>query len=139
MLSQQYTRNLIIGQFAAEVFNESAALMLQEQYKEADGFFQTRSGRLLQNLGGKPWQVTAGDNPSMTVSFVKHIRFLDLKKTGKGKKKKVYRRIYNRFFHGYIYGYAYKRLRYGFTQGVRAEIIQRLRQAGYDIPDSSNV
>jgi hypothetical protein len=55
MLSQQCTRNLIIGQFAAEVFNESASLMLQEQYKEAAGFFQTRSGRLLQNLGGKPW------------------------------------------------------------------------------------
>jgi hypothetical protein len=135
MLSQQYTRNLIIGEFAAEVFNESAALMLQEQYKEAAGFFQTRSGRLLENLGSKPWQVTAGDKPSLTIDFVKHIRFLDLKKTAKGKKKKVYRRIYNRFFYGYIYGYAYKRLRYGLTQGVRTEIIQRLRQAGYQIND----
>jgi hypothetical protein len=139
MISQQYTRNLIIGEFAAEVFNESATLMLQEQYKEAAGFFQTRSGRLLANLSGKPWRTTAGDNPSMTIDFVRHIRFLDLKKTARGKKKKVYRRIYNRFFHGYIYGYAYKRLRYGLTQGVRAEIIQRLRQAGYTIPDSSNI
>jgi hypothetical protein len=139
MLSQQYTRNLIIGQFAAEVFNESANLMLQEQYKEAAGFFQTRSGRLLQNLSSKPWQVAAGDSPSMTISFVKHIRFLDLSKTAKGKKKQVYRKIYNRFFHGYIYGYAYKRLRYGLTQGVRTEIIQCLRQAGYNIPDSSNI
>lgn len=136
MISQQYTRNLIISQFAAEVFNESAALMLQEQLKEAGGFFQTRSGRLLQNLGGKPYSVTNGDNPSLTVNFVKHIRFLDLKKTAKHKKKKVYRRIYNRFFHGYIYGYAYKRLRYGLTQGVRAEMIERLRKSGYNIPNA---
>jgi hypothetical protein len=137
MLSQQYTRNLIIGEFAAEVFNESAALMLQEQYKEAAGFFQTRSGRLIQNLSSNPWRVSAGDNPSMTIDFVKHIRFLDLSKTARGKKKKVYRRIYNRFFHGYIYGYAYKRLRYGLTQGVRTEIIQHLRQAGYDIASNT--
>jgi hypothetical protein len=137
MLSQQYTRSLIISEFAAEVFNESAALMLQEQYKEAAGFFQTRSGRLLENLGGKPYRVAAGDNPSLTIDFVRHIRFLDLSKTARGKKKKVYRHIYNRFFHGYIYGYAYKRLRYGLTQGVRTEIIQRLRQAGYDIASNT--
>ncbi|MDR3236830.1 MAG: hypothetical protein LBT48_08950 [Prevotellaceae bacterium] len=87
MTSQQYTRNLIIGQFAAEVFQESANLMLQEQLKEAAGFYQTRSGRLLQNLSSKPFTVTAGENPSLTIEFVKHIRFLDLSRTAKNKKK----------------------------------------------------
>jgi hypothetical protein len=137
MISQQYTKNLIINEFAANILTESATLMLQHQQQEASGFFQTRSGKLMQNLEGKPFHVNKGDNVSLTLDFVKHIRFLDLKKTAAGKNKKVYRRIYNRFFHGYIYGYAYKRLRYGFVQGVRTEIIERLRQSGYDINSNS--
>jgi hypothetical protein len=137
MISQQYTKNLIINEFAADVLNESAVLMFEHQQQQASGFFQTRSGRLMQNLGSKPFHVNKGDDVSLTVNFVKYIRFLDLKKTAKGKNKKVYRRIYNRFFHGYIYGYAYKRLRYGLTQGIRNEIIERLRLSGYNIDNNS--
>jgi hypothetical protein len=136
MISQQYTKNLIIGEFAADVFKESATLMLHEQQKVA-GFYRTRSGQLLQNLGSKPFTVTSGESPSLTIQFIPYLRFIDLKKTAKGKNKKVYQKIYNRFMHGYIYGYAYKRLRYGLTQGIRNEIIERLRQSGYDIPNKS--
>lgn len=135
MLSQVYTRNLIIAEFAAQVFNEASSLMLGEQLKEASSFFKVRSRQLLNNLSSKQTATVhqTSDSASLTIDFVKHIRFLDLSKTARGKRKKVYRRIYNRFYYGYIYGYTYKRLQYGLTQGVRAEITERLKAAGYNI------
>jgi hypothetical protein len=136
MISQQHTKKLIIGTFAADIFKEAATLMLEEQQKEA-AFFRVRTGRLLQHLGSKPFTVTGGENPSLTINFLKYVRFLDLKKTAKGKKKKVYRRIYNRFVFGYIYGYAYKRLRYGLSENVRGMIIERLTASGYQLSKKS--
>lgn len=55
---------------------------------------------------------TASDGSfEVTVRYPRHIRFLDMKKTAKGVKKKKYEPIYNKYVYGYLRSDIRKKLR----------------------------
>ena len=72
--------------------------MLENQAKIAAANYGQRSGRLSDALQGSP----SVQSMSVTVSYPKHIRFLDMKKSRSGKKKKRYATIYNKQVYAHL-------------------------------------
>ena len=62
------------------------------------------------------------------------IRFMDLKKTAFGKRKKIYHPIYNKPVYGYLFGYAYDRMRFGLTNYLRQETTAKVDAIQIEIP-----
>lgn len=75
-----------------------AEVLLESQRATAVGYYSQRTGRLSDALQGSP----SVQSMSVTVSYPKHIRFLDMKKTRHGKKKKRYAAIYNKEVYGHL-------------------------------------
>ena len=118
MVSQQVNQPRF-AQFAAEVLSDTAGRLLPNQYGIADTYLR-RSGDLADKLSSPIYTVVANDDgANLTINYPAKIRFLDLKKTRRGRLKKVYYPIYNRPVYGYIYGYALARLRAALNSNVR--------------------
>lgn len=75
-----------------------AEVLLARQSAIASAKYGQRSGRLSDALQGSP----SVQSMSVTVSYPKHIRFLDMKKSRSGKKKKRYAAIYNKQVYGHL-------------------------------------
>ena len=92
MITDQYKHEL------NTLLTNQASTLLAHQKGIAAATFKTRTGTLAQALSGQP-QVT---DMQVSIPYPKHIRFLDLKKTKLGKRKKRYAAIYNRYVYGYL-------------------------------------
>ena len=75
-----------------------AEVLLDSQGAIASAKFGQRSGKLFDALQGTP----SVQSMSVIVSYPKHIRFLDMKKSRSGKKKKRYAAIYNKQVYGHL-------------------------------------
>ena len=75
-----------------------AEVLLESQAAIASANYSRRSGQLSDALQGTP----SVQSMSVTVSYPLHIRFLDMKKGRRGKKKKRYAPIYNKYVYGYL-------------------------------------
>lgn len=118
MVSQQVNQPRF-AQFAAEVLSDTAGRLLNQQSGIADTYLR-RTGSLAEKLASPIYNVVANeDGANLTINYPAKIRFLDLKKTRRGRLKKVYYPIYNRPVYGYIYGYALARLRAALNSNVR--------------------
>lgn len=80
--------------------------LLNRQVNIFDATYENRSGRMSSALHAAP---SVGE-AEVTVSYPKHIRFLDMKKTRSGKRKKRYAAIYNKYVYGYLKADVWKRL-----------------------------
>ncbi len=130
MISQKHQKTLLHRKFTANVLAESAESILKEQTATAKTYIPRRSGDLLVKLQSRPFTVVpSGSGAVLTLEYLKYTRFLDMKKTPKGRKKKNYHALYNKIFYGTIYGYTYNALRYGLTGAVREEIFSTLRKS----------
>ena len=92
---------MITDQFRHEVgtfLQDQAAKLLTHQGEIASATYQERTGRLQQSLNHLPFP----KDGRIEVSYPIHIRFLDMKKGRKGKKKKHYAPIYNKYVYGYM-------------------------------------
>lgn len=72
--------------------------LLETQRGIAQATYRTRTGQLMNSLSGG---VTVSDC-KVDIPYPVHIRFLDMKKTRTGKKKKRYFPIYNKYVYGYL-------------------------------------
>jgi len=97
--------------FIQETLEQEGARLLRNQGTAIETAYQRRSGRL---MGGR--SVAVGD-AKLTFTHPIYERFLDI---GGGKR----RRIHNRFVFG-TYGAIARRLMYGFTEEVAAEIARK--------------
>lgn len=77
-----------------------AEALLGKQASVLSSTYNERSGLLSRALNDTP--NLGGDGLSVELSYPIHIRFLDLKKTASGKKKKRYAPIYNKYVYGYL-------------------------------------
>lgn len=75
-----------------------AEVLLESQAAIASANYSRRSGHLSDALQGTP----SVQSMSVTVSYPLHIRFLDMKKGRRGKKKKRHAPIYNKYVYGYL-------------------------------------
>lgn len=83
-----------VGQY----LKRKAEVLLESQAAIASVNYSRRSGQLSDALQGTP----SVQSMSVIVSYPKHIRFLDMKKSRSGKKKKRYAAIYNKQVYGHL-------------------------------------
>lgn len=118
MITQQVNQPHF-AQFAAEILSDTAGRLLPTQQRIADTYLR-RSGELAEKLASPIFNVSSNsDGANLTINYPGKIRFLDLKKTSRGRKKKVYYPIYNKPLYGYVYGYALARLRAALNSNIR--------------------
>lgn len=72
--------------------------LLAQQAGIASASYNTRSGSLARALASRAEVKDA----TVSVPYPVHIRFLDMKKTRTGRKKRHYTPIYNRYVYGYL-------------------------------------
>lgn len=125
----KYNKDLAFNKYATDVMEEGAKILLKEQKETLQTYYNRQSGGLERNLGGSNYFVTEmGGGPMLVINYMLKLRFLDMKKTAKGKNKKLYEPIYNKLVWGFVFGRIYKQLRYGFTQEVRNRYTEKLRE-----------
>ncbi|MFH0760720.1 MAG: hypothetical protein V2A67_04390 [Bacteroidota bacterium] len=129
MISAKYRKDMAFNLYAAEVFQEGAEMMLHEQRATAKTYLNRRTCNLLRHLESSPFQVMVNQfNATLILQYFTSVRFTDLRKTVKGKTKKVYGPIYNKIVWGVAFGHIYPQLRYGFTAQVREKYTLELRK-----------
>lgn len=106
MITEKYTKPLPMQ--ASDVMHEIALRLLSSQAQILRIDYNERTGNIMSALQSIPFDIYQnGGNPSLTIDYPTTLRFLDLKKTATGKRKKLYSAIYNRPLFGHIYGHGY--------------------------------
>ncbi len=130
MLSQSLNQSKKPGliEQVSSIFYDTADELLKEQAGIAETYYNRRSGDLISNLTGRNFAVMSSSRGvRLIIDYIKYIRFLDLKKTAKGKKKKNYHPIYNRPLYGYIYNITYPKLQNGLSNNVRERTVKPMK------------
>lgn len=121
MLTNSYTRSVPLNVSVAETAHDIMQLLLQRQTAIARIDYEPHLkpiGRknlqahpgphLVEQLASmQPSINTSNDEINILLAYPATIRFLDLKRTKSGKKKRRYTAIYNRPLFGHIYGKGY--------------------------------
>lgn len=135
MLSQQYKKGLSFIEHSASVLDDTAQKLLREQSGILSTYYNRRTGDLARHLQSRPFNVhRSGSGVSLVIDYYAQIRFMDLKKTVRGKKKKVYYPIYNKPLYGFMFGYAYHQLRGGFLEYLRNQTTAKVNTIHIEIP-----
>lgn len=100
MIADNYKHQL------SSFLGKQGTALLAHQKAIAESFYGQKTGSLASALSGTP---TVTDL-KVSVPYPKHIRFLDMKKTRLGKRKKKYAAIYNRYVYGYLKSPVYRLL-----------------------------
>lgn len=122
-------KSLVFNKYAADVMREVAVDLFKEQAETAEVYLNERTGGLLKHLRSAPFTILQSNGQvALELEYILQIRFLDLKKTKKGKKKRNYTPIYNKLVWGFIFGNLYPQLKYGFTEQVRQRYIGAMQE-----------
>ena len=111
---------MITEEYIHEILVEMSGYLLSVQRSIATAYYGQRTGQLVSALSG----TAMIKDRQMHIQYPMHIRFLDLKRTPGGNKKKVYEPIYNKYVYGYIYIGVYRALMAGITGEIRRQITQ---------------
>lgn len=135
MLSEQYKKGLSFIEHSTAVLDDTAEKLLHEQRGILKTYYNRRTGTLQQHLQSRPFNVRrSATGVNLIIDYLAQIRFMDLKKTSRGKRKKIYHPIYNKSLYGYLFGYAYHRLRLGLLEYLRQETTAKVNTIHIDIP-----
>lgn len=109
MLTAQYNRTVPFNVSVSEAATDIMRLLVKRQAAIASmDYNRRRAPHLSDLLTGMQAQVDRTDDEvQIQLNYPATIRFLDLKKTKYGKKKRVYSPIYNRPLFGHLYGRGY--------------------------------
>ena len=78
--------------------NQTEKLFVRQREAAAEAPYYRRTGRLKDALWNRP----SASGTKIEITYPLHIRFLDMKKGRKGKRKKRYAPIYNKYVYGYL-------------------------------------
>jgi len=135
MLSQEYEKGLSFVDHSSAVLEDTAEKLLQEQRGILETYYNPRTGTLARHLQSRPFNVKRSERGvNLIIDYIAQIRFMDLKKTALGKKKKIYYPIYNQPLYGYLFGYAYHRLRLGLLEYLRQNTTAKVDTIHIEIP-----
>lgn len=128
MFTQQYSKMPFFNDRLVEILYGSGRDILQKQNYLARNFLVRRTGALLSNVGGDNFNVQASSQrANLIIDYISTIRFLDLKKTASGKKKRNYVQIYNKVLYGFLYGKTFPALRFRMSENIRENFAGTLR------------
>lgn len=112
-----------IPEMTARVFQAGGKRLTELQRRVLQRAYMRHTGHLDAQLSGDPVKVQqSGSDVSMTIDYLGYMKFLDLKKTSKGKRKKRYAPIYNKYVFGFLMGYTYNNLRAGMAEVADREL-----------------
>ena len=135
MLSQQYKKGLSFVDHSAAVLEDTAEKLLHEQRGILETYYNRRTGTLARHLQSRIFNVKRSERGvSLIIDYLAQIRFMDLRKTASGKRKKIYHPIYNQPLYGYLFGYAYHRLRLGLLEYLRQGTTAKVNTIHVEIP-----
>jgi hypothetical protein len=104
----------------ANIYREGKDLRMK---RRQGATIRRRSGALLDSLESKDFDIVSDDDRFLlTARFVKHLRFLDMKRLGNWK-------IYNRQVWGILYNNAIPDIKYNFGREVADYVGDSLREA----------
>ena len=130
MISEKYIQGQLYSEFTAQVLRTAAPKIMSEQADRVYAYYNERTGHIYDSLQNQAFRVIKmGDGAILQFDYLMDLRFLDMKTTATGKKKKVYGPVYNKPLWGYVYGYIFGTLRYGLTGKVRSEIFDLIRES----------
>lgn len=109
MITENYTRSKPINQIITEGADRVIPTLLRRQATIVDRYYLKRhEPHLADVLRGNIYNIESNeDSVQIQILYPDTIRFLDLKKTRFGKKKRYYTPIYNRPLYGHVYGRGY--------------------------------
>ena len=129
MIAEKYQRQTVYAEFTARTLRTAASMILREQAKTIAAYLNYRTGHISNSLYDAFLVTKSAYGANLHFNYLIDLRFLDIKTTAAGRKKKVYAAVYNRPLWGYVYGYTFGTLRYGLTQSVEAEIVDIIRES----------
>lgn len=86
--------------------SQTEKLFVRQREAAADAPYYRRTGRLRDAL----WNLPTAQGTKITINYPLHIRFLDMKKSRKGKKRRRYAPIYNKYVYGYLKADVHRKL-----------------------------
>lgn len=109
MITDIYTKVTPLNKTIADASKHILTRLLKRQATIAMCDYNQRSSPTLgDRLNSLPFTIDSSDDGVVSqINYPSTIRFLDLKKTITGKKKKYYTPIYNKPLWGHIYGQGY--------------------------------
>jgi hypothetical protein len=123
MITTDNIRTINVPEMTADVLSSGAEKLTQIQLDVLNRTYVKDTGDLAGNLSSKPFSVrTINNDVSLEIRYMFYLRFLDLKYSSKGKKKKRYAPIYNKYVYGFMMGYIYNNLRMGLSAVVVREL-----------------
>lgn len=135
MYSDEFKKGLSFVDYTSTVLDDTAVKLLHEQQGILTTYYNRRTGTLQSHLQSRPFTVRkSASGMSLVIDYLSQIRFMDLRKTGSGKKKKIYEPIYNKPLYGFLYGYAYYRLQMGLLEYMRANTTAKVDTIFIEIP-----
>jgi len=121
---------MLYSEFAARTMTTAAQKILVAQRRNLLYFYNEQTGHIRESLTDQVYKVQkSASGVQLLGSYLVDLRFLDLKTTAMGKKKKLYGPVYNRPLWGVVYGYLLGTLQYGLTEQVRTEIFEEIKES----------
>ena len=133
MVTDNYKRQPLYAEFTARTLRTAASMILREQAATIHAYLNFRTGHISNSLYDAFLVTKSAYGANLHFNYLIDLRFLDIKTTASGRKKKVYAAVYNRPLWGYVYGYTFGTLRYGLTQSVETALMDVIR-ASYQQP-----
>jgi len=121
---------VIKKEFTAKVLREDAQLITSEQLSTVRDFALLDSGSLQNSIQSAANVDNSAIGTRLRFTFVKHIRFLDMKNTVRKRKSFV---LYNKIIFGIIYNRTVARLMFGYSDSIRKAIRNELQIKKIDI------
>lgn len=130
MITQSNIHTVGLQQTLREGLPKAATNLLSIQRNVLINTYVRHTGKLEALLASNPYEVEVTDQKaSLQVNYIAQIRFMDMKRTQTGKRKKRYAPIYNKYVWGFLMGYTYNLMR----QGLRAELNRNLTETTLNI------
>ena len=121
---------MLYQEFVAQTLQHAAPMIMSEQAARVSVYFNERTGHIYESLESHTFKVLRmGSGATLSLGFLLDLRFLDMKTTAAGRKKKVYGPVYNKPLWGYVYGYIFGTLKWGLTSKVQSEIFDIIRES----------
>ncbi len=116
--------------FRSQILKESAELIRREQQEAIIEWDLVETGQLLRQMRGHFSVTDMNTGARLDMNYLSYVRFLDIpnaRRTLREAKRKGYH-TYNKIVFGYLYNQTLPQLKYGFTDGVRELMSNKMKE-----------
>ncbi|MBO5537617.1 MAG: hypothetical protein J5971_01000 [Prevotella sp.] len=128
------TESLVRKQFVHDTLQEGMLRIFGAQAEAARSSLEERTGTLMAYLSAHRFNISQSDTSQvLTAGVLPYLRFLDMQYRRKNSDTVKFKRrslaLYNKVVYGMLYKKVLPELKYGFTDEVRQQVRDQLKQA----------